>query len=267
MTSPVCGRLYRQCQTLSSDPERETRIRSVLERAGRRPPSPPPPSGPAQPTERPPPDPASEEAPRGGALPTFLDVYGEEGESDPRLATPLEAEDGDPAELVTRTDSLTDLTAEDGPPPAGQTAGPAADGRVKVKLEQEDRQETDLVAEQGVSQLADRPPKEEERMDVEEGSLEKTTSSSSSVKLKPGLPAASDGDRVKTETDDAVADGEPQDDAPGEQRTSSVAADDAVGKLDARLANKYQHLSESSFKQEFLANLIGNQDRDWDNLR
>ncbi|XP_037089684.1 LOW QUALITY PROTEIN: ATP-dependent DNA/RNA helicase DHX36-like, partial [Pollicipes pollicipes] len=42
--------------------------------------------------------------------------------------------------------------------------------------------------------------------------------------------------------------------------------DPAVGRLDPSLADKYRHLTNCSFKQEFLANLLGNQDRDWDNL-
>ncbi|XP_043228937.1 ATP-dependent DNA/RNA helicase DHX36-like, partial [Amphibalanus amphitrite] len=234
------GRKYRHCQTLSSDPERETRIRSVLERSGRRPPSPPPatarPAEPAPSTataSTPSSAPSAKEEDAAGALPTFLDVYGEDYEADPRL-TEL-PDDDDKTESEAKMGSMTDLSS------AGNTLSADKEAATAATVKQEEQMDMDDVKIK--QEIAEDVTKSE---GIGNG-LKKSESFTGSVKCES---LTADGSRERETTDDLPA----------------PEVDDVVSKLDPSLANKYRHLADSRFKQEFLANLIGNQDRDWDNL-
>ena len=242
----------------------------MLQRAGRRPPSPSRLLAPAPPSAAQPLATASAstlqssgaaaEARPAGALPTFLDVYGEEYEADPRL-TELVEDEGQ-TEADAKTGSISDLSAEGGVVPRPDQETARATG---VKQEFEEMQTDDFETKPEISSVTE-TIKSEDMTDELGNSLHRKSTSFTDSAQK----SASCGD-ASVKCDDSAtggaraASGRAQEEPADEQ--AAPDADDAVSRLDPALADKYRHLTDSSFKQEFLANLIGNQDRDWDNLR
>ena len=180
-----------------------------------------------------------------GALPTFLDVYGEDCEADPRLVDLTE--DDDATENETLSGSTTDLSRNG----ADATSDREKSSDVGASHRYESM-ETDAILNVEVK----REPPDDSLAETTVGDQIKETSASLATPVK-----SEDGPLPHQLKDEAPDDDDQQTSAP------DAEGEDVVSRLDPSLADKYRHLTDSSFKQEFLANLIGNQDRDWDKLR
>lgn len=278
-----------QAPTLSMHVESEDRIKQLLDRAGR-----PPQSAAAAEAAsaassggRALPErhlaassAATHWAPQPAALPTVFDVCGEDGvEGDPHICvnegrewSEDESEDVKPAADLAQTASADDSEVvetsgrsplRDGLPEAEKWgSGDSLNGGVKVK--QTRSGETD-----DTWRTNQETPDWFECTDTIHAAetLENSTTQPHKLHGPDSANMTSSANVYSSGAASSRTSDVPEQPGAASSGTSDVPEEQFVAGLDPGLAEKYRHLTNSSFKHEFLANLIGNQDRDWDNLR